>query len=84
MAHPPRPFIPCVMKRAVVGDTEWHGPIIAGLSPHSPRLSKAEMVRLAGTSATDQARQGGNVAQVLFVAESLGFRDSQSRIINTI
>src|SRR5262249_4883080 len=44
-----------VMRRAVMEKAKRHGPLIADLTAHRPRLDKAQMVRMRRSAAANEA-----------------------------
>ena len=77
VSAPPGAFIAAPMKFAVVRSAQWHCELVTDLLAKSARLRKAQMMRVAGLSATDEAGLSGHEAQVLSVALPQHFWDCQ-------
>jgi hypothetical protein len=65
---PPGGFIADAMHQPMVDAADRDREFVAGLAAERPRLQVAEMKRVGGLAAADQARLLGDMAQVLPVA----------------
>src|ERR1700757_1032511 len=82
VSAPPGAFIAAPMKFAVVRSAQRHCELVTDLLAKSPRLRKAQMMRVAGLPATDEAGLSGHEAQVLSVALPQHFWDCERSPIN--
>ena len=64
MSLPPVFFTTCSMKRAVMGETDGNGPLIADLARHCPRLGMPDVMGVAWPAITDQAGLRGHELEV--------------------
>lgn len=70
------------MQGAVVDAAERHGPFVADLAAHGPRLGEAEMVSLTRGASADEAGEGRHEAAVRWVAQALWPGDRQHRLVD--
>ena len=68
-ARPPGDLVTAAMNLIMVDAAERDGELIAHPAPESTRLSKAEMVGLAGMTATSEAGLRHYEFEMTFVAE---------------
>ena len=60
LSLPPVLFATCGMKRAVMGEADRNGPLIADLARQGPRLRMSDVVGVAWPAITDQAGLRGH------------------------
>ena len=77
VSAPPGALIAAPVKFAVMRPAQWHGELVTDLLSKSPRLRKAQMMRVAGLPATDEAGLFGDEAQVLSISLPQRFWDCE-------
>jgi len=70
------------MHQPVVDPAERDGELVAGLAAERARLQVAQVMRVRGLAATDQAGLLGDVAQVFAVAVATGCRDRERALVD--
>jgi hypothetical protein len=74
---PPCAFIAAPVKIAVMRPAQWDCELVTDPLSESPRLRKAQMMRVAWLPATDEAGPFGHQAQVLSIALPQRFWDCE-------
>ncbi len=67
---PPVHFAAGGMQRAVMGEADGDGPLIADLARQSPRLGVPDVVGVAWPAIADQAVLRGHEPEVIVIAQS--------------
>ena len=79
---PPSLLIAHAMHESMMNATERDHELVAGLAPERPRLREAQVVRIRGLAATDEARLLGHVSQVFTVAVATRDRDCEYALVD--
>jgi hypothetical protein len=79
---PPGSFIAVTMDLAVMAATKWDCIFVTDLAAQRAALSEAEVVRVTGGSAADQAGLLGNIFDMLAVANPARLRQHQNSLVN--
>jgi hypothetical protein len=79
---PPNLFVTRIMESTMVEVTERHHPLVADFASERPRLSKSEMMCLAGHSPADEAWEGRHVFEVLAIPNALGSGNRERALIH--
>src|ERR1700726_1748531 len=80
---PPCGFIATAMDLAGMAPAQRHGELIADLAAECWRLRKAQVMRIGGAAAADQAGMFGNRFDVLSIANAAWRRQRQDSFIET-
>ena len=76
---PPVFFAACGMKRAVMGEADGDGPLIADLARHGPRLGMPDVMGMAWSTITDQAWLRGHELEVGAISHATRQRGRRPR-----
>lgn len=79
---PPGFFIAGLMQLAMMAAAERHGELIAHLHADGAGLRKAQVVRIAGLPAADEAGLRGHEFEMVFVAQAFWFGDGQRAFVD--
>ena len=79
---PPGHFIACLMQLPVMTAAERDGELVADFEADGPRLSKAQVMRIARLSAADKTGLRGNEFEMRLVAKTLGLGDGEDALID--
>ena len=79
---PPGGFIAVAMDLAVMAATKWDCILVTDLAAQRAALSEAEVVRVTGCSAADQAGLLGDIFDMLAVANPARLRQRQNSLVN--
>ena|ERR1700733_1413574 len=79
---PPRSFIAATVNLAMVPATQRHGELIADLAAQRTALRKAQVVGVAGLTATDQAGLLSDEADMIAIADAPRFGVSKDRFVD--
>ena len=79
---PPGDLVAGGVEFAMVAAAERHGELVADFGAERPRLGEADVVRVGRGPAAQDARLGGDVAQMVLVTNPSGLTQNQHALVD--